>query len=118
MSDHDPYYTARKTPGAGLKDYEGQIDMARLRRYRMDRVREQLKRLDYAGCLLYDPVNIRYASGTRNMQVYTQHAADRYLFVASEGPAVLFDGYMASHPIDASETLDERRPATDRKSVV
>jgi len=76
VSDHDPYYTARKTPGAGLKDYEGQIDMARLRRYRMARPREQLKRLDVAGCLLYDPVNIRYASGTRTgMKI--SHAARR-----------------------------------------
>ena len=35
MSDYDPYYVARKTPGAGLKDYERQIDMAGLRRYRV-----------------------------------------------------------------------------------
>ena len=111
MSDFDPYYVARKTPGAGLKDYERQIDMAALRRYRMGRVRDQLRRIDYAGCLLYDPINIRYASGTRNMQLYTQRAAERYLFVAARGPAVLFDGYMARHPIDASEVLDERRPA-------
>ncbi len=38
----DPYFIARKTPGAGVKDYERQIDMARLRRYRLARVRAQL----------------------------------------------------------------------------
>jgi len=37
-------------------------DMARLRAYRLERVRDQLRRRDLAGCLLFDPVNIRYAN--------------------------------------------------------
>jgi Xaa-Pro aminopeptidase len=108
----DRQYIARKTPGAGLKDHERQIDMPRLRGYRLARVREQLIERDYAACVLFDPINIRYATGTRNMSVFTQHSPDRYVFVPAEGPVVLFDGYMANHPIDASETVDERRPAT------
>jgi Xaa-Pro aminopeptidase len=107
----DPFLVARKTPGAGIKDYEHQIDMEQLRRYRLERVREQLIAHDYGACLLSEPINIRYATGTRNMQVFTLHAMDRYAFVPAEGPVVLFDGYMARHPIDASETVDERRPA-------
>ena len=64
MPATDPHLTARKTPGAGLKDTEAQIDMARLRSYRLARVREQLKRYDYGACVLFDPINIRYATGT------------------------------------------------------
>jgi Xaa-Pro aminopeptidase len=112
MPTFDPSYVARKTPGAGLKDYEHQIDMAALRRYRLERVRQKLIAADYGACVLFDPINIRYATGTRNMQVFCMHHADRYVFVPAEGPVVLFDGYMAKHPIDASETVDERRPAT------
>ena len=67
MPYSDPYYIARKTPGAGVKDYERQIDMAALRRYRLARVRAQLAAHDYGACLLYNPMNIRYATGTRNM---------------------------------------------------
>ena len=111
MTDFDPYFVARKTPGAGVKDYERQIDMPALRRYRLARVRAQLVARDYGACLLYNPINIRYATGTRNMQVYSLHASERYVFVPAEGPVVLFDGYYASNPIDASETVDERRPA-------
>jgi Xaa-Pro aminopeptidase len=111
MTYFDPYFVARKTPGAGVKDYERQIDMPVLRRYRLARVREQLVARDYGACLLYNPINIRYATGTRNMQVYSLHASERYAFVPAEGPVVLFDGYYARNPIDASETVDERRPA-------
>ena len=104
-------HVARKTPGAGLKDYERQIDMAALRRYRMDRLRAELAKRDIGACLLYDPINIRYATGTRNMSLFTMHSPERYVVVPAEGPAVIFDGYMATHPLDASETVEERRPA-------
>jgi len=112
MTQEDRYHRARKTPHAGVKDYERQIDMAALRRYRLGRVRDRLQAHDYAACLLYNPLNIRYATGTRNMQVYSLHASDRYAFVPADGPVVLFDSYYYQHPIDASETVDERRPAT------
>ena len=36
--------------------------------------------------------NIRYATGSRNMAVWTLHNAARYAFVPVEGPVVLFDG--------------------------
>jgi Xaa-Pro aminopeptidase len=111
MPSHDPYYIARKTPDASVKDYERQIDMAALRRYRLNRVRAQLAACDHGACLLYNPMNIRYATGTRNMQVYSLHASERYAFVPAEGPVVLFDGYYCNNPLDASETVDERRPA-------
>ena len=50
---------------AGIAD----PDLAAMRRYRLDRIRAELKRRDYAGALLYDPVNIRYATDSH------QHAA-------------------------------------------
>lgn len=108
----NPTYTARKMSGGGLKDHESQIDMARLRSYRLGRVREQLVTLDYGACLLFDPNNIRYATGTRNMQIFCQHHPDRYVFVPAEGPVVLFDAYWGEEGIDAGDSVDERRPAT------
>lgn len=105
------HHLAKKAMGPGLKDYERQIDMPALRRYRLARVREQLAAHDCAACLLYYPVNVRYATGTRNMQVYTLHAPERYAMVCTDGPVILFDSYYADHPIDASETVDERRHA-------
>ena len=113
MTAHpDPRRTARRTPGTGLKDHEPQIDMGRLRAGRLARLREQVVAADVAAALLFDPVNIRYATGTRNMQVYGQHNPDRYVLVPAEGPVVLFDGYRARDFTGFPETVDECRPAT------
>ena len=43
-------------------------DRAAVRRYRLERVRQQLRRFDYAGIVLFDPLNVRYATDSTNMQ--------------------------------------------------
>jgi len=58
---------ARRQPAFGLVDNRNDVDMARLRLYRFGRVQQELRARDYAGVPLQDPVNIRYATGTRNM---------------------------------------------------
>ena len=70
---------------------ETKIDAVALRRYRLNRVRAELDKRDLAGALLYDPVNIRYVTDVSNMQVYSLHNPCRYVFVATDGPVVLFD---------------------------
>jgi Xaa-Pro aminopeptidase len=99
------------TPVTTLSDGEGRIDMAALRRYRLGRVRQRLKAEDAAGALLVDPINIRYASGSRNYSMFQMHTPSRYLFVATEGPVVLFDAPACHHVARAIETIDEVRPA-------
>src|SRR3546814_20506041 len=59
-------------------------DKAALRAWRLGRLRQELKARDYAGALLYDPINIRYACDVRNMQVWCLHNAARYVFVPTE----------------------------------
>ena len=53
-------------------------DLAAMRRYRMDRLRRQMKAMNYDGVLLMDPMNIRYATDSTNMQVWVMHNAARY----------------------------------------
>jgi Xaa-Pro dipeptidase len=88
------------------------VELKRLRLGRLGRVREQLKRRDLAGCVLVDPVNIRYATGARNMQVFHARNPARYLFIATEGPMVLFEFPGCHHLAAGLETIDEIRPAT------
>ena len=97
--------------GIGLTDFDRPIDMVALRRYRLERVRAELRARDYAGILLYDPVNIRYATGSRNMAVWTMHNAVRYCFVPTEGPVVLFDFHNCEHLSAGLESVAEVRPA-------
>ena len=103
---------ARRQPAIGLVDNRNDVDMARLRLYRLHRVQAELKARDYAGCLLYDPVNIRYATGTRNMTIWTMHNAARYCFVPAEGKATLFDYRNCEHLSHGIETVGETRRGT------
>jgi Xaa-Pro aminopeptidase len=86
-------------------------DLEAMRRYRLERIRTELKRRDYAGALLYDPINIRYATDSTNMQLWVAHNPTRHCFVATDGPIVLFDYFSCEHLSDHSGMVDEVRPA-------
>ncbi len=87
------------------------IDHVAVRRYRQDRVRTEMAKRDIAACMLFDPVNIRYASGARNMQVFSQRNPARYLLLPAEGPVILFEFTGCMHLADGLETIDAVRPA-------
>ncbi|NCG23388.1 MAG: M24 family metallopeptidase [Actinobacteria bacterium] len=93
------------------------IDMGAVRAFRLGRVREQMTRYGVDACLLFDPVNIRYASGSRNMQVFSARNPARYLFVALDGPVILFEFAGCFHLSADLETIDEIRPATTASYV-
>ena len=59
---------------------EDEIDFDKLRSYRLDRVRNELKKNNIEACILFDPVNVRYALDTVNMSVYNMHNLTRYCF--------------------------------------
>jgi Xaa-Pro aminopeptidase len=88
-----------------------EVDLVRLRTGRLARLRAQLQQRDLAACVLVDPVNIRYATGARNMQVFHARNPARYLFVPAEGPVILFEFPGCHHLADGLETIDEVRPA-------
>ena len=87
------------------------IDQSAIRRYRLERVRSLSALEDVAAVLLFDPVSIRYANGSRNMQVWTMHNFCRYALVSTAGPSVMFDGTTGHHLLEGLETIDEIRPA-------
>ncbi|HXQ42092.1 MAG TPA: Xaa-Pro peptidase family protein [Candidatus Udaeobacter sp.] len=86
-------------------------DERAIRAYRLARIREQLVAADVAGILVSDPINLRYATGSRNMQVWTMHNVCRYAFLATEGPVVLFELPSSMHLSRRLETIDEMRPS-------
>jgi Xaa-Pro aminopeptidase len=87
------------------------IDRKAMRAHRLSRLREQLRAHDYAGMLLADPLNIRYATDTNNLGLWVMHSPSRYVFVATEGPVILFDFTSSRHNSEGIETIDEIRPA-------
>ena len=87
-------------------------DIEVLRHYRLERIRAELRARDFGGALLYDPLNIRYATDTMNMQVWCMHNAVRYCYIATDGPVVLFDFHNCEHLSHDYSTVDETRGAT------
>ena len=79
---------------------------------RLSRLRHELERAGYDGGLFYDPINIRYATGVANMQVYSLHNPCRYVFVKSDGPTVLFDFKGCEHLSADAAAVSEVRAAT------
>jgi Xaa-Pro dipeptidase len=76
------------------------------------RTRTALRRHDIVAALLVDPVNIRYATGTSVMPVWTLHSIDRYLLVPAEGEPVLWEYASAPPELTSPNPLLETRTAT------
>ena len=72
-------------------------DMPALREYRLSRLQGQIRKHDCAGLLLFDPLNIRYATDTTNMQLWIAHNAARACFVPPEGKVILWDFHNCEH---------------------
>lgn len=109
MHDFGPGEVAeREWAAAGLRTPDLQV----IREYRLERVREQLRKHDVAGIVTYDPLNTRYATDSTNMQLWITHNAARYAFIATEGPVIVFefDGcdFLSGH----NPLITEVRPAT------
>ena len=85
-------------------------DIEALRAYRLARVRAQLAQRDYAAILVADPINVRYATDSANMQVWCLHNPVRYAFVATEGPVIVFDFHGSAHLSAHLDLVDEVRP--------
>ncbi|MFW8634882.1 M24 family metallopeptidase [Cribrihabitans pelagius] len=87
------------------------IDLGAVRRYRLDRVRGEMIKRGIAALILSDPVNIRYATGTRNMQVFSMRNAPARYLLLTESRAILFEFTGCLHLAEGYETVDEVRPA-------
>ena len=90
-------------------------DMAVARRYRLERIRAELRKRDLAGIVVYDPLNVRYATDSTDMQLWCTHNAVRYAFVATEGPVILWDFHNCEHlswHLDWSTRSATARPGT------
>ncbi len=85
-------------------------DLPIMRRYRVDRIQAQLRHRELDAILLYDPVNIRYATDTTNMSLWTAHNAVRYALVPADGPLILYEFSKGEFLSAHSEVVDEIRP--------
>ncbi len=71
--------------------------LERMRSYRLERLVAELRKRDYGGLLMFDPLNIRYATDTTNMQVWVAHNPTRACFVSADGYVILWDFHGSEH---------------------
>ena len=90
---------------------EDEIDFDKLRSYRLERVRNELKKNNIEACILFDPVNVRYALDTVNMSVYNMHNLTRYCFIPVDGPIILYEYFNCEILSKGLDLIDEIRPA-------
>ena len=90
---------------------EDEINFDKLRFYRLDRVRKELIKNNLEACILFDPVNVRYALDTVNMSVYNMHNLTRYCFVPVNGPTILYEYFNCEILSKHLNLIDEIRPA-------
>jgi Xaa-Pro aminopeptidase len=82
-----------------------------VRTYRLRRVIEQLRNNDCPAILLYDPVNIRYATDTSNMQIWTGRNPSRYVMVFADGRVIGWEFHSCEHVWDGLDLDLELRSA-------
>ena len=87
------------------------IDESRMHIYRLGRLQEELVNADVDAMLTCDPVNTRYATGIRNMQVWSFHSLIRMGFIPACGRAILFEYGGSEHLAEDLETIAEVRSA-------
>ena len=84
-------------------------DLNNIRTYRRSRILEQMSARNVDAVLLFDPINIRYATDSSNMQVWTSHNLARAVLMCADRYTVLWDFTHCEHLTDHLTHLNEIR---------
>lgn len=91
---------------------EAEIEAANikdLREYRVDRLLNEVKKREYGAVLMTDPLNIRYATDSTNMQLWNTHNPFRACALFEDGHMVLWDYKKSLFLADHNPLVDEVR---------
>lgn len=66
-------------------------NLPEMRRFRWQRLTDHIVARDYGGLLLFDPLNIRYATDSTNMQLWNTHNPFRAVLLCADGYMVIWD---------------------------
>merc|ERR1719160_376616 len=84
-----------------------------VRKRRLQRVRDMLKKFNCAAGIFHDPCHVRYACDASNMTIWHKRNQIRYLLIPQEGPVTLFESFFVDakgiEPL-IGETIDQWEP--------
>ncbi|NLR98060.1 aminopeptidase P family protein [Rhizobium sp. P38BS-XIX] len=84
-------------------------DLARMRDFRWRRLVEGLVSKDIGGLLMFDPLNIRYATDTTNMQLWNSHNPFRACLICADGHMVMWEYRQAPFLVTYNPLVKELR---------
>ena len=84
-------------------------DLPAMREHRWRRLTAQVAARDYGGLLMFDPLNIRYATDTTNMQLWNAHNPFRACLLCADGHMVLWEYRNAPFLADHNPLVREVR---------
>lgn len=86
-------------------------DVPAMRRYRLDRIIAELDKRGYDGLIVTDPINVRYATDSTNMVLWSMHNAVRFAYVSVDGHVIVWDFHGSGHLSEHLDLVDEIRHA-------
>ena len=84
-------------------------DLARMREHRWRRLTAALVARDLGGLLMFDPLNIRYATDTTNMQLWNSHNPFRAVLLCPDGHMVIWEYKQAPFLVTFNPLIAEIR---------
>ncbi|NJM82126.1 MAG: aminopeptidase P family protein [Tabrizicola sp.] len=88
-------------------------NLERMRAFRHQRLVAGVNARDYGGLLMFDPLNIRYATDSTNMQLWNTHNAFRACLVCADGHMVVWDYKQAMFLSRFNPLVREQRSGAD-----
>ncbi len=88
-------------------------NLSKMRAYRWQRLTQHIVERDLAGLLLFDPLNIRYATDTTAMQVWNTHNPFRAVLLCADGYMVVWEYKTATFMSEYNPLVREQRSGAD-----
>ncbi len=88
-------------------------NLANMRRYRWERLTQHIVDRNYGGLLMFDPLNIRYATDSTNMQLWNTHNPFRAVLLCADGYMVMWDYKNSPFLSEFNPLVREQRSGAD-----
>ena len=88
-------------------------DLQQMSRFRHNRLVRGVTARDYGALVVFDPLNIRYASDSTNMQLWNSHNPFRALIVCADGYMVMWDYKKLPFLSELNPLVREQRSGAD-----
>ena len=88
-------------------------NLPRMREFRWKRLTDHIVQRGYGGLLMSDPLNIRYATDSTNMQLWNTHNPFRAVLLCSDGYMVIWDYKNSPFLSEFNPLVKEQRSGAD-----